>query len=143
MDVLQTWAHATGNYRLIDPNPLTDRFARTSAPRDRAVLLDAFGTLVGLEPPAPLLREALAEEGHEHSLGACERAVRAEVDHYRRHHLRGRDALSLADLRADCAGVLASELGPDTPGPSRMTELLLASLRFRALPDANDALRDL
>lgn len=141
MDVLQTGAHATGDYRPIAPNRLTGRSARTRPSRARAVLLDAFGTLVEMEPPAPLLRAALEAEGHRHELGACERAIAAEIAHYREHHLRGADARSLAELREECAAVLAAELGADTPAPGRMTELLIESLRFRASPDARACLR--
>lgn len=143
MDVLQTGAHATGDYRSIASKLLTGRSARTRPPRDRAVLLDAFGTLVEMEPPAPLLRAALAAEGHAHQPDACERAIGAEIAFYRRHHLRGVDEGSLAELRGECAAVLASELGADTPPPGRMTELLLDSLRFRALPDAEACLHAL
>jgi putative hydrolase of the HAD superfamily len=51
----------------------------------RAVLLDALGTLIELEPPAPL--------------------PAAEVAYYRAHMLEGRDPRSVADLRRRCAEV--------------------------------------
>ncbi len=117
--------------------PLTGRSGRTPP---RAVLLDAYGTLVTMDAPAPRLRAGLAAEGHHHDPAACERAIAAEIAHYRRHHLRGSDPSALAELRRECAAVLASELGPDTPGPDRMTELLLDALRFRPAPGARDCL---
>lgn len=105
-----------------------------------AVLLDAMGTLLDLEPPAPRLHAALAAQGHHHAEADVERAVRAEVAHYRRHHLRGADAPGLRALHLECADVLAGELGGDVPPPPRLLELLLASLRYRATPDAAPAL---
>jgi HAD superfamily hydrolase (TIGR01509 family) len=64
----------------------------------------------------------------------------AEIRHYRAHQMRGRDAAGLAELRRDCARVIAGVLGPDVPPLPRLTELLVESLRFRLLPDAPDAL---
>ena len=54
----------------------------------RAVLLDALGTLVELEPPWPHLAEALAVEPDHHLVAA----VRAEMAYYREHSHEGRDA---------------------------------------------------
>jgi putative hydrolase of the HAD superfamily len=111
----------------------------------KAILLDALGTLVALEPPAPLLRTELAERfGVRVSEAEAERAIAAEIAYYRGHLDEGRDAESLARLRERCAAVLRSALppGPElsaTP-PAAMTEALLASLRFRAFPDAAPAL---
>lgn len=109
-------------------------------PSVTAVLLDAFGTLLRLDPPAPALAARLAADGHRHSEEAVAAALAAEIRHYRRHHDRGRDAASLARLRRDCARVLADHLGPDVPPPERLTEHLVASLRFRLMPDAVPAL---
>ena len=105
-----------------------------------AVLLDAFGTLLELEPPAPRLHRLLADAGYEHPLERVAAAITAEIRHYRRHHDRGRDAPSLAELRAECAGVLARALdGRAPPGPD-LVPMLLDSLRFRLAPDAVPAL---
>ncbi len=109
-------------------------------PRPRAVLLDAYGTLLRLPPPAPRLRDLLAADGHPHPLERVEAAVAAEVRHYRRHHDRGRDAESLAALRRECAGVIAAELGGDAPPPGRLAPMLVDSLRFELMPDALPAL---
>lgn len=108
--------------------------------RLRAVLLDAYGTLVTLEPPAPRLRAALSAEGHEHPEERVAAAIAAEIAFYREHHDEGRDAASLGELRRACARVLGDALGPDRPPLDRLTGLLLDSLEFVLLPDAVPAL---
>ena len=111
----------------------------------RAVLLDAYGTMVTLEPPAPALTEMLAEEGYRHPEPAVAEALRAEILFYRANHDLGRDAASLADLRRRCAAVVARHLRGPVPPLDRLAQLLVASLRFVLLPDALpalDALRD-
>ncbi len=107
----------------------------------RAVLLDAFGTLVALEPPAPRLRAELRRTlGVEVSAEAAEAAFRAEIGYYLEHHLEGVDERSLDELRDRCAGVMAHALGLGPRAASGVREALLASLRFSALPDAAPAL---
>jgi putative hydrolase of the HAD superfamily len=113
----------------------------------RAILLDALGTLVDLEPPAPLLRVELAARfGVELSEADCERAIAAEIAYYRAHLGEGRDRESLAALRRRCAGVLRDALPArardTTPDLGALTEALVASLRFRPYPDAEPALND-
>lgn len=108
-----------------------------------AVLLDAFGTLLRLDPPAPALRERLAADGHPHPEEAVADALRAEIAYYRRNHHRGRDAASLAALRRDCARVIRDRLGGDAPPLDRLAAHLVASLRFRLAPDALPALNAL
>src|SRR4051812_39229423 len=50
----------------------------------QAVLLDALGTLISFEPPAPRLRLALRERlGADVSEAAAEAAMRAEIAYYR------------------------------------------------------------
>lgn len=97
-----------------------------------------MGTLVELEPPAPKLVAALAERGVKIAPEDAERAFRAEIAYYLEHHLEGRDARSLDDLRDRCAAVLEAELGVGS-----LREAMLASLRFRAFPDAAPALAEL
>lgn len=106
----------------------------------RAVLLDAYGTLVTLDDPADRLRAMLAAEGHDHPPARVAAALRAEVLHYRAHHDEGRDAATLAALRLRCAAVLAEGLGDDVPPLPRLTEILVQALRFTLLPDALPAL---
>jgi putative hydrolase of the HAD superfamily len=106
----------------------------------RAVLLDALGTLVHFEPPAPLLRDELRRRlGLAVSLETAEAAIADEIAYYRAHLHEGRDADSLADLRRRCAEAMRPALGTDAD----LTDALLASLRFHAYPDAAPALRTL
>ena len=87
----------------------------------KAVLLDALGTLVELEPPWARMGE--------------EAAWRKEMAYYREHAIEGTDDGSLADLRARCAAVLSRELGREVDA-----ETMMAAIRFRAYPDAAPAL---
>jgi putative hydrolase of the HAD superfamily len=111
----------------------------------RALLLDALGTLVRLEPPAPALRQELAERfGVPVSEVEAARAIAAEITYYRAHLDEGRDPRSLAALRRRCAEVLRAAL-PPSPQLGRvpadaMTEALLASLRFSAFADVRPAI---
>jgi putative hydrolase of the HAD superfamily len=100
-----------------------------------AILLDALGTLVALEPPAPHLARALGT-----SLADAERAIAAEIAYYRTHLDEGRDPASLAALRKRCTAALGAELPAVTLDPELLEEVLLASLRFTAFPDAAPAL---
>jgi putative hydrolase of the HAD superfamily len=102
----------------------------------RAVLLDAFGTLVLMDPPAPRLRALLAAAGHHHPEDAVARAIAAEIRFYRAEMHTGGDPQGLARLRRRAAGVIAGALGPDVPPPDRLTAMLVDSLRFRLAPDA-------
>ena len=102
----------------------------------QAVLLDALGTLLTFEPPAPRLRTVLRERlGVEVSEDAAEAAMGAEIAYYRAHLHEGVDRHSLRDLRRRCAAVMEPALGFD-PG----ADALLAALHFRAYPDAAPAL---
>ena len=100
----------------------------------QAVLLDALGTLVELEPPWVHLAEALGVHPDERLVGA----VRAEMDYYRDHSHEGRDPDSLAELRARCAAVLSDALGRPIS-----VETMMSAIRFRAFPDAAPALAEL
>ena len=112
-------------------------------PATRAVLLDVLGTLVRMEPPAPLLRAELARRGVETDLATAEAAFAAEIGYYLEHHLEGRDATSLAELRDRCAAVLHEALGvPELP-VSEAREAMLASIRFEPYPDAAPALSEM
>jgi putative hydrolase of the HAD superfamily len=100
----------------------------------RAVLLDALGTLIELEPPWVHLADALGAEPDERLVGS----VRAEMAYYRQHSHEGRDADSLADLRRRCAAVLSRELGREIS-----VETMMGAIRFRAFDDAAPALAEL
>lgn len=113
----------------------------------RALLIDGMGTLLELEPPAPALRRELAERfGLDLPPAVAERALAAEIRHYRAHMVQGRDAASLGALRRDCAAVLRDALiaGGEprarTLHPAPLTDALLAALRFRAHADVRPAL---
>lgn len=112
-------------------------------PRPAAILLDALGTLVGLEPPAPRLRAELAARfGLEVSEEEAARAISAEIAYYRAHLDEGRDGAGLEALRRRCAEVLRSALPGDGGrlDVDPLVEALLASLRFTAFEDVRPAL---
>jgi putative hydrolase of the HAD superfamily len=104
-----------------------------------AILLDALGTLMTFEPPAPHLRAAIRERrGVDVTEEVAAAAMKAEIAYYRAHLHEGRDAAALRDLRVRCAAAMAPVLGFD-PG----VDTLLAALRFHAYPDARPALEAL
>jgi putative hydrolase of the HAD superfamily len=111
--------------------------------RPRALLLDALGTLLELEPPVPPLRRALrAALGLEVEPDRVAQALAGEIAHYRAHHLEGRDRRSLEGLRARCTEVLRAGLGPAAASApaAELQEALLGSLRFAPFPDVAGAL---
>jgi putative hydrolase of the HAD superfamily len=106
-----------------------------------AILLDALGTLVALEPPAPRLRAELARRfGLEVSEEEAARAIGAEIAYYRAHLDEGRDPAGLAALRRRCAGVVRAELPACGLELDPLVDALLASLHFTAFADARPAL---
>jgi putative hydrolase of the HAD superfamily len=114
--------------------------------RGSAVLLDAMGTLLHLEDPVPRLRAALRERfGADVGADVAKAAMRAEIAYYRAHMRDGRDAASVAALRARCAEAMRPALPgalASAPGAA-LTEALMAALEFSAYPDAAPALRAL
>ena len=102
-----------------------------------------MGTLLTFEPPAPRLRAAVLERcGVDVGETAAGRAIRDEIAYYRAHLHEGGDAAGLAALRLASAEAMRPALALDVPG-AVLTELLLAALRFHALPGVPDALREL
>jgi len=101
----------------------------------RAVLLDAFGTLLRMEPPAPVLTALLADAGFPLDEQRVSDALALEIRHYRLRMQLGRDPEGLAALRAECAGVLVDALGPGAPPIPLATDLLVESLRFHLFDD--------
>ncbi len=103
------------------------------------MLFDALGTLVELEPPGPRLAALLAaRHGLEPDGETLERALRAEISHYRANCSRGADDASLHALRLECARVLARELGCDVAAEALLPTLLDAIV-FNAYADAAPA----
>ena len=110
-----------------------------------AVLLDAFGTLVTLDAPAPLLRALLQDRLGVHVTEAdATAAMRAEVAYYRAHMQEGIDSERVARLHGACAEVLRGALPPHpeitAAAPALMTEMLLGSLRFSVFEEVPEAL---
>ncbi|MBA2262878.1 MAG: HAD-IA family hydrolase [Solirubrobacterales bacterium] len=111
----------------------------------RAVLLDALGTLVGLDRPSERLTAELARRGAMVDEAAAGAALRAEMGFYRAQHDRAVDAPALEALRDDCAEVLRDALPPCAArlGVAALREALLAALRFTPYPEVPGVLRAL
>jgi putative hydrolase of the HAD superfamily len=118
---------------------------RVSVRRPQAILLDALGTLVALEPPAPRLMTALARADPpvQVSLEEADAAMRAEMAYYRIHLGQAVDYDTLEDLRHACTEALRRALPARARAVEGLREMLLSSLRFRAYPDAEPALKAL
>jgi putative hydrolase of the HAD superfamily len=107
----------------------------------RLVLLDALGTILAMDPPAPGLTRALADAGHAFDDDVVAAALRIEIAHYRSRMHIGADPPGLRALRAECGAVLARALaagaanGAPPPDPALATELLVEALRFRLYDD--------
>jgi len=97
--------------------------------------MDALGTLIEMEPPWRYLRSVVPAEVDDERLVA---AVRTEMAYYKAHAHEGRDAESLAELRARCARVLSDELGVEVG-----VDELVEAVQMRAYPDSEPALRSL
>jgi putative hydrolase of the HAD superfamily len=108
-----------------------------------AVLIDALGTLVELQPPAPRLRAALAEEGFVVTDEQAAAGFGAEISYYLQHHLDGHDRDSLDDLRDRCAERMREALGVAGLDHATARRAMLGSLEFRPFDDAVPALSEL
>jgi len=97
----------------------------------RVILLDALGTLLELEPPAPRLRALLRERhGLDVELDRVGIALRAEMGHYRDHCIAASDEPSLERLRLECAAIIARELDAPALDPRELMPTLLESIAF-------------
>ena len=105
----------------------------TNATATRAVLFDALGTLVELEPPWVPLAKVLEMDEAE-----VAPAVRAEMDFYKEHAHEGKDEASLASLRARCADILSWELDREVP-----VQTMMDAIQFRAFDDAKPTLDEI
>jgi putative hydrolase of the HAD superfamily len=124
--------------------------AKRSAPgragrsRPAVVFLDALGTLVELQPPAPRLRALLAARGFEVSEERAAAGFSAEIAYYLEHNLEGSDRARLDDLRDRCAEAMMEALELPDLEHATAREAMLGSLEFVPFPDvlpALDALR--
>jgi putative hydrolase of the HAD superfamily len=111
--------------------------------RIRAVLLDALGTLVELQPPAPRLRRLLREAGFEASEEQAGAGFAAEIAYYLDHHLEGADRERLERLRDRCADEMRRALGIPGLDHASARRAMLGALEFTAYPDVLPALREL
>jgi putative hydrolase of the HAD superfamily len=97
-----------------------------------AVTVDAMGTIVDLDDPAPRLQGALAERGLERELDQVAAAFRAEVAYYLPRTLEGGDDASLADLGRRCTAVFLehadAELDPAEFAPAFLDSIVLSPL---------------
>lgn len=111
--------------------------------KPRALLLDCLGTLVALQPPAPLLRDALRERvGVDVGAAGAAAAMRAEIGYYRAHLDTATDAVTLARLRERCAHVVRDAL-PALADVDLATvqDAMLDALRFTPYPEVAGVLR--
>jgi HAD superfamily hydrolase (TIGR01509 family) len=107
-----------------------------------AVTIDAYGTLVELEDPVPLLRAGLAELGVERDEQAVARAFAQEVVYYRERSHEGQDEATLYALRCECVAVIVRELDSDLE-PAAFVDGFVSAMRFRLLPGAREAVERL
>jgi putative hydrolase of the HAD superfamily len=109
----------------------------------KAVLLDALGTLVELQPPAPRLQRLLAQAGFEVSEERAAVGFAAEIAYYLDHHLEGSDRERLERLRDRCAEEMRRAL--ELPDLDHVTarRAMLEALEFRPYPDVLPALGEL
>jgi putative hydrolase of the HAD superfamily len=109
----------------------------------RAVLLDALGTLVELQPPAPRLRRLLRESGFDVTEERAAAGFMAEIAYYLDHHLDGADPERLERLRDRCADEMMRALA--LPGLDHATarRVMLGALEFTPYPDVLPALGEL
>jgi putative hydrolase of the HAD superfamily len=107
-----------------------------------ALTVDAMGTIVELEDPAPRLQASLAERGVERALDEVTAAFHAEVAYYLPRTLEGRDAESLADLGRRCTAIFLEHARVELD-PAEFAPAFLAAIVFRALPETASALERL
>jgi HAD superfamily hydrolase (TIGR01549 family) len=107
-----------------------------------AVTFDAMGTLLRLVDPAPRLQAALEQHlGLVVSLERAERAMRAEIAHYRANCHRAVDEAALATVRLECCGVIADTLAGVEAAD--ILPCLTDAIVYISYPDAAATLRAL
>jgi putative hydrolase of the HAD superfamily len=111
--------------------------------RVRAVLLDALGTLVELQPPAPRLQRLLRESGIEVTEQQAAAGFAAEIAYYLDHHLDGSDRERLERLRDRCAEEMRKAIALPELDHATARRAMLGALEFTPYPDVLPALREL
>ncbi len=106
----------------------------------RAVLLDALGTLVELQPPAPRLARLLRSSGIEVTEEQAGAGFMAEIAYYLDHHLEGSDPERLERLRDRCAEEMRRALGIPELDHATARRAMLGALEFTPYPDVLPAL---
>jgi putative hydrolase of the HAD superfamily len=109
----------------------------------KAVLLDALGTLVELQPPAPRLRRLLGQAGFDVSEERAAAGFAAEIAYYLDHHLEGSDRERLERLRDRCAEEMRRALELPDLDHATARRAMLEALEFRPYPDVLPALAEL
>jgi putative hydrolase of the HAD superfamily len=109
----------------------------------RAVLLDALGTLVELQPPAPRLQRLLHDFRFDVSEEQAAAGFMAEISYYLEHHLDGADPERLERLRDRCADEMRRALGIEELDHATARRVMLGALEFTPYPDVESALREL
>jgi putative hydrolase of the HAD superfamily len=107
------------------------------------VLLDALGTLVELQPPAPRLQRLLCDLGFEVTEEQAAAGFMAEIAYYLDHHLDGSDPERLERLRDRCADEMRRALDIPELDHATARRVMLGALEFTPYPDVGPALRDL
>jgi putative hydrolase of the HAD superfamily len=109
----------------------------------KAVLLDALGTLVELQPPAPRLQRQLREVGFDVTEERAAAGFAAEIAYYLDHHIEGSDPVRVERLRDRCAEQMRRTLGLNGLDHVQARRAMLSSLEFRPYPDVLPALGEL
>ena len=109
----------------------------------RAVLLDALGTLVELQPPAPRLQRLLRGSGVDVSEEQAAAGFAAEIAYYLDHHLDGSDPERLERLRDRCADEMRRALGVPGLDHAAARRAMLGALEFTPYSDVIPALGEL
>ena len=109
----------------------------------KAVLLDALGTLVELQPPASRLQRLLAQAGFEVSEERAAAGFAAEIAYYLDHHLEGSDRERLERLRDRCAEEMRRALELPNLDHATARRAMLGALEFRPYPDVLPAFAEL
>lgn len=109
----------------------------------KAVLLDALGTLVELQPPAPRLQRLLGHAGFDVGEEQAAAGFAGEIAYYIDHHLEGSNPERLERLRDRCAEEMRRALDLPELDHATARRAMLEALEFRPYPDALPALREL